>query len=317
MAETAKVIDEATDIVTTPEIDATIPAEVTPPANPRLDRIKKLGFDGVEDEAEAFDRLAEAYERESNRTTELAEQVQAAIEEMRLLKGGVNSVQKPKTETGDNWWSPPEVDLALLQSYRQADGSWKPGTPEDVKAAEVSVQRYYDKWANDLVRRPNEILPKIIRKEAEKIVAEMFGRDKAQYQEQTAREKVTAENPWLFEKDPLSGKVDTNRLSAEGDLLNQHLVYALNKGFDFTDAWDYAHSKHQLAKLAANKTTTTEDVNQVNEQKKKELLARASNANGNRTGSLPTATSTHKTQNRHLSAGERFAAQAKKDGVSF
>lgn len=295
------------------------PQEVAeqPVVSEKLKKVQELGFEDVEDEEEAFDRLVQAYRMQGEQQKLLGEQVQAALEELR--RQPAQPAQPSQPAAPDKWWNPPEVDLTTVQNYRTPDGGWKPETPIDVRQQAEAAQRYYDKWANDLVRRPNEVLTPIMRQEAKRVYEEMFGQVNSQQREQQAKERIFSENQWLFEKDPVTGKPNPARLSQEGELLNQHFIVAQEKGLSFEDAWDYAHSKHQLAKLlAAQKPPETEkEVAQVNEEKKRELLSRAGGATPNRTGSLPTVNSPTKTQNRNLSFGERFRQQAQRDGVKL
>lgn len=297
----------------------TASTEIKPPetnTSSFVELVKGLGFENVADEKEAFTRLLEAYKQKDETTKALSQQVAQVFDEVRQLQNPQTAQTQQKS--GDKWWSPPEIDTSLASKYRNADGSWRPETPSGVKQAVEQAEAYYDKWANDLVRQPDKVLPKIIRQEAEAIVRELMSQTSVAQREAQAQERVFEGNPWLFEKNPISGQVDRGRLSAEGQLLNQHFIVAQEKGLSFEDAWDYAYSKHQLAKLmAGQKADEGQSVADVNARKKKELLERASNANPQRGGSLPAATAQNKTQNKNLTFGERFRRQAQADGVKL
>jgi hypothetical protein len=282
-----------------------------------VDLIKGLGFENVADEKEAVSRLIEAYKQKDEATKALSQQVAQAIEEVRRV--GTPQTQEPQQTQGDErWWSPPEIDTALASKYRNADGSWKAETPTSLKQMVEQAEAYYDKWANDLVRQPDKVLPKIIRQEAEKIVREVLSQTTMAQRQAQIQEQIFSDNPWLFEKDPITGHVNRGKLSAEGQLLNEHFIAAQEKGFSFEDAWDWAYSKHQLAKLMAlQKMPDGKEAEEANAKKKQELLGRASGATLPRGGSLPPATAPTRTQNRNLTFGERFARQVKENGVSL
>jgi hypothetical protein len=291
---------------TTPAPDAPVvesqAAPETPTLSPRVQKlVEEFGFENIKDEGEALERLT-AYTQ--NLKNEFGSQLQSAIEQVK------QTTPQPTTQAqeaqGDSWWNPPQYDQSLVAKYRQADGSWKPETPADVRQQADAAQAYYDRWASDLVHRPHEVLPKLIRQEAEKIVRELHGQTQQQQQLTQFQQRVFTENKWLFEPDPVTGQ-PSQKLSVEGELIDRYMREAQQRGADYEFAWDYAFTKHQAAKAAAQakQTAQTKTAEEINAEKKAELLRRS--APGlNRGASLPTPSETRTSQrNPNLTPGQR------------
>jgi hypothetical protein len=88
----------------------------------------------------------------------------------------------------------------------------------------------------------------------------------------------------------------------------------MERGANYEFACEYAFTKHRASKaeFAAKQATTTLTAEQLNEQKKREMLARAVPS---RAGSVPQPAAPNQTQNKHLSFGERFRQNAERNGV--
>lgn len=293
----------------TPTVETTeAPAETT--VHPYVAKLAELGFENVSDEKEAFDRLVSAYQTKH----QIAEQVQAALAELKaqpteFAPAPVQDAQQPS-------WKPPKIDKQLVAQYRTADG-WKEGTPESVKVQYDAYVRARDSFANSFLDDPEQALGPLIEQAANKLIEQRLNAVTAAQQEQNAVEKALTDNPWLFEKDPVSGQVLRSKLSAEGQLFDQHFKEMEGAGFD--KAFRYAMAMHNLAKSQAqNKTeTAAQTAQEINAQKKQELITRAGGT-PNRTGSLPTPNENRTTQrNRALTPGQRFKQNAERQGLAL
>ncbi len=282
----------------------------TPVISPRLAKLAELGFENVTDENEAFDRLVSAYQTKH----QVAEQVQAALAELKaqpteFAPAPVQDAQQPS-------WKPPKIDKQLVASYRTEDGNgWKDGTPDAVKQQFSAYQRARDTFANSFLDDPEAALAPLFEKRVAELLEQRLNAVSAQQQEQTAVEKSFADNPWLFEKDPVSGQIRRDKLSAEGQLFDQH--YREMEGAGFERAFKYAMAMHTLAKSQTQTKTDTaaQTAAEINAQKKAEQIARAGGT-PNRTGSLPLPSEGKRSQtNPKLRAGERFAQIARRDGL--
>ncbi len=299
----------------TPPSDTQPPAQPQQPTlSPRAQKLAELGFENVTNDDEAFDRLVAAYSQTKN---EFGAQIQAALAELKQTPA--QPTVTPPTQdakTGKWTWAPPAVDPTLLSLYRTADG-WKPETPAEIRQAADARQRYLDSFAQKFVSDPAATLDPLLEDKFSEFFERKYGELSKQQQFQTTQQKLFADNPWLFEADPVSGKPNTNALSAEGKLIDQYMADALGRGADYEFAWDYAVNKHRASKaeFAGKQTTQAQTVQQINDQKKAEMLSRASNATPNRGGSLPAPAAPNQTQNRHLSFGERFKLNAERNGV--
>jgi hypothetical protein len=308
MADTAPVTTEAS--APPPETAAPeTPVEVSA----KVKALQELGFENVTSDDEAFERLTQAYKQTKE---QFSTELKSALDELRAQVPAQPTSPKVQEAQDGHWWNPPKVDESLAAKYRTADG-WKPETPTEIRQQAEAAQAYYDRWANDLVKRPHEVLPKLIREEALRIVREELGQTAQQQKEAQLQQKVFADNPWLFEKNPVSG-APTEQLSTEGQLLNQYFIEAQSDGASFERAWKYAHAMYQAGKVAAQSklTTSSQSATQVNDEKKREFLNRAGGG-VNRTGSLPAPSENRVTQrNKNLTFGQRAAQVASRNGVA-
>jgi hypothetical protein len=283
-----------------------------PEPSPRAQKLAELGFENVKDDDEAFDRLI-SYTK--NLKNEFGTQLQQAIAEVKQSSSQPTApVQDAKT--GKWTWAPPAIDSTLIAQYRAADGNWKDGTPESVKQSVAARQAYQDSFVTKFIADPGVTLKPLLEDTFEEFFERKYGQLTQAQQQQTFQQKLYTENQWLFEADPVSGKPLTSNLSAEGKLIDQYMQEAQQRGADYELAWEFAVNRHRAnkAEFAAKQTTTNQTAEQINAQKKAEML-RAGNAAPSRGGSLPLPAAPVQTQNRHLSFGERFRQNAERNGV--
>jgi hypothetical protein len=299
---------EAPPTVETPAVEPETPA-----VSAKAKKLAEMGFENVTTDDEAFDRLAAAY---SNVKNEFGAQLQAALAEVKHTPDQPTPQPKQDAKTGKWQWEPPAVDPQLLAAYRTVDG-WKPETPPEIRQAAEARQRYLDSFATKFVQDPASTLEPLLEDRFEQFWEKKFSEVTRQQQAASIQQKLFTENPWLFQSDPISGKPNLNTLSDEGKLIDQWMQEAQARGADYELSWELAMTKHRLAKaeFASKQTTQAQTAQEINEQKKRESLARASGT-PNRTGSLPTPAEARTTQrNRHLTPGQRWAQHASSMGL--
>jgi hypothetical protein len=282
--------------------------------SPRIAKLKELGFENVTSEDEAFDRIVSAFQNTKN---EFGSQLQAALAELKQTPAQPTTTPPAQDAHTGKWnWAPPAVDQQLLARFRTADG-WKPETPAEVRQAAEARQAYLDSFAQKFVADPAATLEPLL-EDKFNAYFEMKTRElAAQQQFQIVQQKITTENPWLFEADPITSKPKPGVLSAEGKLIDQYMQEAQARGADYELSWECALSKHAAAKAARSQqqTAQTQTAAQVNAQVKQDFVNRAAGT-PNRTGSMPTASDSRSSQrNKALTAGERFMQVVKRDGL--
>lgn len=302
-AETPAPAEQVQAAAQTPTPETQPVAEVSP----RLQKLKDLGFEGVT-EQDALDRVISAYELQKN---QLAVSVQQALEEARA------TAQPTTAETDQGWWNPPKVDTALAAQFRQGDG-WKPGTPPELIRQVAELEAYRNNFATRLLSDPTNALKPLFEEQFKQLFQQHFGEVTAQQQLTQFQQQAFTANPWLFEADPISGK-PSKSLSAEGKLIDQYMREAQERGADYEFAFEFALNKHNAAKAARQATATTQaqTAQEINDQKKRDLLNRVSPAGRSPTGSLPQPQETRTSQrNQRLSPGQRAMQIAKRDGIA-
>ncbi|HZN34473.1 MAG TPA: hypothetical protein VFB80_11665, partial [Pirellulaceae bacterium] len=203
----------ATPPAAPPNAGAPPAAPATPP-NPRLAKLAALGFENVKDEGEALDRLYDAHVQMKD---QFGQQLQQTLEQVRAQ---VQPPAAPEAGQRPKFFDPPKVDLAVVAQYREADGNWKENTPAEVKNAALAYQGYVEAFGRKLLTDPEATLAPLIERIAARVAEERYGQATAQQQEAQFFERAYAENEWLFEKSPHTGRVDRQRLSAEGQRFN-------------------------------------------------------------------------------------------------
>jgi hypothetical protein len=286
-------------------------APETPVVPPLAERLKEFGFEGVESDADAQERLIAAYKS-----------VQAKAEENERLVRALSQAHQPEVPQApqkpageDHWWQPPQLDHQLVAAYqvKGEDGkvTWREDAPSELRRQAEQAKAHYEKWARDLIERPHEVLPKIIQHEARKLFTQEMERAQATQQAESFRERAISENEaWLFEKDPITGKAG-GKLSPEGQQFQAWIDEAAEIGISsHQHQWAYAERlrKAELAVKGAQPKPAD-----VNAQKKQELLARQT---VDRSGAVPSPTQP-RTQNRNISAGEKLLANMRREGVSL
>jgi hypothetical protein len=293
---------------------AKTPPNATPETPPEpsalVKQLAELGFEGVKDEQEGMARLLAAHKQLKG---EFSNQLRSAIEELKQERPEPTGQFTPAVPQTRKPWEAPPVDIETVRAYRTPEGGWKDGTPHEVKAQFAEYEQHGTRFGQALVYRPKEALGDLIRELAREEFEARYGKLTAEQQQQQTVEKLTTENDWLWQPDPLTGK-PSHQLSPEGQLVDAEMKRWTAKNIDPATALELALEKHKAHKaLAASRQLTPEQAAAINGDKKQELVTRA--APGiSRAGSLPPAT---KVPNKHLSAGQRFVQNAQAAGLSL
>lgn len=305
--------DELKPESTAPPAEATTAAPAvesqqaeTPAQSPFVQTLSKLGFENVSDEKEGFQRLADAYSRLKEDTSA---QIRQALAELKQS----HQPEPPQTQAeGSSWWKPPAVDEALASRFRTPDGNWKEGTPPEIRQSVEALEAYRTRFASQLVADPKTALAPLLKEFFAEQFKEQYSQVSAQEQERRFFAEVQSKHDWIWEKDPVTQR-HTQRFTPEGAQFNEKVIELEGRGLTTQDAFTIAMELREARKAVA-KQPTAQEVSQVNEQKKLDLLHRA--APGlQRAGSLPKP-GTDPPRNRNLSFGQQVLQEMQSRGPS-
>ena len=309
-----------------------------------LDSLRKLGWEG-EDEDEgktalldAFQRQASDYQRMEQRQKELEELAEYGnkylSEQREREKATQQTTQQTETPEGATqgekpWWSPPKFDPSVLEKYRditleegEPKVGWKANTPREVIQAAEDYQTYLENWATDLVQRPQEVLPKVIEQEFNRLFeARIEERERASRLESFAQEVRETNRDWMYTTDSRGEEV----LSAEGkrmsSILSQVALPVEDGGYGIYDPqkqWEVSvllyDNQNRMA--ATRATESTSQAASVAEQKRKDHQRRGGQQN--RTGTVPKPDEDSQlSQNPNLTPGQALLEQMRLDGIDI
>lgn len=298
-----------------------------------LDMVRELGYDG-EDEAEAIRALVSSYrnmatERQQweNRVRETEELARLGTEYLQTQRETAPAAaeQTNTPEPGkEPWWNPPKFDPRWIEQYRDIaigeDGQpkmgWKPNTPREVVQTAESYEQYLQQWATDLVQRPQEVLPKIIEQEFDRLFEERIRVREEEAQASAFAGQVLEQNRhWMYTRDTQGNEV----LSQEGVRMWQLIEEAKSKGMtNPQDRWEYAVYKYDYQNRAVQSKAeqTSQQAQQTAAQKRRQQAARNAGS-PNRTGSVAQPHEPPHSQNPNLSPGQKLLQQLRQDGADF
>jgi hypothetical protein len=323
-----------------------------------LDRLNSAGFENVESVEDAQTRLLDAYGRAQELTDHLIDQndhlQQQASQSSQWANYGQQWVQlqqdpnyqayiqqqqqqyaqQQQPPQQEAWWSPPDIDQEEIGRWRHEvqdpqTGArywdWRPDTPSEVRNGAEKYVGYVQKWNEDLTSRPQEVLPKIIREEADRVFIERMGqlyqqqqKQWGQIQQQNAVEQINSRNAdWLYQNDPRTNQVMIDVqgqpvMTPEGSQVTQHVQNLRQSGMtDPNQIWTVAT---QL--MAGEIATGLVGQHSAANKRNMEHLQRGAGHIPDRSGSVSTPNNpSPRSQNRHLSAGEKLRQQALADGL--
>lgn len=293
-------------------------AEITEPSF--VEQANALGFENLTGE--------DAEERVLAYTVQMREKLAALEAEKVAWMAAAGRQEAPiapaPTQEASKPWIPPTLDRDRVAIYREAKTDaagkqvigWKENTPVEIRQSVEQFENWQQNWAEALTTRPHEVLTDMVRQIAAEVASKQFT-EQAQTQEvATFKQKVFADNPWIYEQDPLTKK-PTQTLSAEGQRMHAWCQEAVDAGVtDPRRQWAYAERERKLAQFEAREktTTTAQTVAQINAQKKQATVDASLAAKGLSApvNNIPSPRS----QARPLTAGQRFAQKLAAEGVS-
>lgn len=349
----------------TESTEAAVPTESAQPEQTQeqfdfLSAVRQAGFDGIETEADAQRRVLEAFGQTQEQLQRTRQESQQAIQQAQYVQQQWAQVQQdpafqqflqqrqnpPKQQTEKQpWWNPPEHDEEIAAAWRVRNPEtgtveWAPDTPAEIRLNAEKYDAYVQKWARKLTRDPMSALaPLFEEREAQheqkfaKYIEKLFGvpADEIARKLDTtgvnrlANQYIDRNRDWFYEKNPISGQLDPERVSPLGQQLLSHLQEAKRLGIaDPEQQLNHAHSQVELISLRNQlaQFQQTQTAAGSHQQHRQDLLARG-RTNGAaaipaRGASVPAPNQTNPVaQNPNLSPGQQLVANLAQSGFGF
>lgn len=307
-----------------PVVEATTEPTAAPEKPEFLRRLEAdLGFQNVTDESEARDRLLDFALREKQERARLEAEYQQKLRDLEYRTVAQAGQQVPTTPASDRkpWQPPVEYPAAATRYLDGADengqAKWKPETPAEIRAQTEKYVAWRDEMQEVMLHRPdrffNEILPQIIKEQAQAIVEPFYEQRTEEQQKKAFFDEFAEQNAtWLYARDPSTGKPEVGQLSRVGQLFDQHLAAHLERGCKPEDAVRYARlDVQEQTGQSPWAQQSAPSVDDVREESRKRTLRKPLNGAGSvapRTGSF-TEPESSRPQNGHLRAGELLRQQ--------
>lgn len=316
------------------------PAGEEPPRQPTqteqiAEALRAMGWQG-EDPNEAPQAMLDAFQRQSQQYQQmqdrLSEQEELArygteyLKEQRERKEADQKAQQAQQGQSkpEHWWSPPQFDQQTIEQYKdvtigqdgQPQATWKPNTPREVIENAEAYQRYLDRWATDLVQRPQEVLPKVIEQEFDRLFEERISQREQTATVESFAQQVREDNKdWMYTTDPRGQEV----LTREGQQMTQLLSEVAEAGIsDPRMQWEYAVARFDYLNDQARQQQQgrSEQATQTAQQQRQSHVDRGSGRTPpNRGGTVPKPEdSGGLPQNPNLSPGQQLVEQLKQHG---
>ena len=205
---------------------------------------------------------------------------------------------------------------------------WRPDTPHEVRNAAEKYVGYVEKWTDDLTSRPQEVFPRIIEQEFDKLfnhrMSSLYQAQAHQWQQaqqQNSVESINSRNAdWLYEHDARTGQPYIDQggepvMSQEGTEVTGYVRQLRESGMTSPEQiWNVA--TQMMAGRIATGLVSYQQQGAAASQRNMEHLQRGAGHIPDRSGSVPTRSNpSPRSQNRHLSAGEKLRQQALADGL--
>ena len=333
------------------------------------DQVTALGFTDVQDERDAQYRLLDSYQQLQNQNSQWADfyqgQQQQYNQQQQLAEYGQEYLdlqrdpawqqyqqqqdhydqgEQQQQPTGqEHWWAPPQMDMEDLERWRtqkvdpqtgEIYADWVDGTPQEIKEDAEDYVAYLEDWAENIIRRPNEVLPGIIEQEFDKLFKSRYTalmQYNNQYQQEvqnhTEVEAINQRNAdWVYQVDPRTNQYlsDANGnlvLSPQGQAVTNYINYFRGQGItDPSSLWELATRMYSgdLSVSQQQQQQQQYQEAQQSQQRNMEYLQQANEYNGyveSAGGSIPpTENPMARSQNPTASAGDKLRQQALADG---
>lgn len=318
-----------------------------------LDRLREAGFQDIEDEEQATERLYDAFIDRDRQLSELREQVEqlrplAALASEMIrgqsavprseTSGQIESKQEPKSPDVP-WGEIPSLDMQLVYRYRERDpetGAWKwsQDTPADIRQKAEQYELAAEQWSNRLIYNPQEVFqkgttwalvqaienrdPSVI-EALDKYIEQKVGRKLEQQTEEQFIEQIERENPWIYRTDPVTGKPVIDPYSGnpvpsdEGALVFHHIDRLRSQGVRDPRLL-WEYAVAAVGRSQNQSSGDSSSQTESREQRNADFLRRHAETTPDRSGSLDTP---EKSQNKNLRPGQKLLQEAQVSGVDF
>lgn len=325
-------------------VDDDLPPDVPedgsePDGDPFVGRVKELGLD-IDDPIELADQYAAMQDRFREmevRQQELAELAGFGREYLESLRKQKEAEKAPEPveKEPEGWWNAPEYDPSWNDRYREvyldpASGEqrmrWKEGTPASVRQAADEREAYIQKWATDLVERPQEVLPRIIKHEFDRYFQEaIYERTVQESQaEKEARDIAFVEQlkqehgNWMFDGSRVDPVSKQPVLTPAGEHILGLCRQVAELGVsDVQQQWQLAValSDWQYNQMNKNQEPEPDGEPAPKPDRKTQFLKRGGQGLQNRKGSkTPSETPSVRSQDPSLSPGRQLLASLQEEG---
>lgn len=304
-----------------------------------VSRLTDLGFENIENEADAQERLLQSYSQLQAEAATLEREREQLRQLADYGRQYLDSLQKPAAEPTKaaghellgappaGWWAPPKFERGWLDKYQETDPEtgktkWRDGTPASVRASAEEYEAYINDWAVRLTTNPAEALRPLeeqIYQNVSRLIQEKYDGLRREEREEEFYERVKAENEWIYERDPRTNQIDRERFSPRGRRLVEVMTRLENSGVKDSRE-QFALAKELLGNEFGEEQPTPQTIaaRAAADKKRQEHLRRATRT-PSRSASVPSPEQAEpkQTRNVHNTAGHDLLDELAAAGVSL
>ena len=246
----------------------------------------------------------------------------------------------PQEQQPEQWWAPPQLDQEEVKRWRyqaqnpatgQWSWQWKPNAPRELVDNAERFVDYHQDWQSQIMQKPQEVLPKIIEQEFDKLFVDRYGALMNHYQEEAQQQTLQHQAAdinnrnadWVYQKDQggnfLRDQTGQLVLTNEGNQVIQNINGLRQQGInDPNQLWQLA-SQLLAGNMAQQRLQTqTHELQAARASQARNMrhLQRGAGYIPNREGSqAPPENPSPYSQNQLLTAGDKLRQQALSDGL--
>lgn len=311
-----------------PAAEAEVPAVETPAVVTKslAERAREAGFADVADDNEAAERLLAALQERDQQARDAAERA-ARYEQLAMWRAQQAAqpqpTAQPATQQEKDQYGALQLDEDRVREFFDPVAkTWREDAPADVKQSYAQYEAARKQRLAAIVDNPREFLAPLLEEFLSQGLQKHTAALESKTEEEAAKQRFLREADWAFQVDPVSKQRRRDARgefipSADGIKFGEYMEAAAEMGIaSLSGQLKYATEQRELAIFRAQQgqQVTAQQVQKTNEQLKQEHLRRAipgQSAGGTFTqpGEVP------RTQNQHLSAGERLRQNMVRDGL--
>lgn len=305
--------------------EAEVPAVETPAAKSLADLARERGFADVKDDNEAAERLLAALDERDQQARDAAERA-AKYEQLAMWRAQQTTQQQPAAQPAQQQSDPYgalQLDEDRIQEhFDPVAKTWRDGTPDDVKHSAARYEAARKQRLAAIVDNPREFLAPLLEEFLSQGLQKHTAALESKTEEEAAKQRFLREAEWAFQRDPVTNQRKKDARgefipSADGIKFGEYMEAAADLGItSLSGQLKYATEQRELATFRSQQgqQSSAQQAQKTNEQLKQDLLKRAipgQSAGGTFTqpGEAP------RTQNQHLSAGERLRQNMVREGI--